>query len=635
LRFRASNSAYLSRTPTVAGSQTTWTFSAWVKRGSLDSAGTYTLLNCADSGGNNRTIIDYEGTGAILLFYFDGTTYPLILQTTAVYRDPAAWYHIVVVYNSTQATSTNRASIYVNGTQVTSFSSATYPSQNATTTLNSTQTHNIGRRVTYNDRYYDGELTEVNFIDGQALTPNSFGTFNSYGVWQPITYGGSYGTNGFYLPFTANKTSTYAGLFNGSSSYLVPTAPNLFDITSSSQTFTLETWVYANSINASGPQNYRFTEIISKGVVYIGFGFTSTGILRFYTYNGSENYINSGTSVVIAGKWNHLAVVSNAGAVTLYANGVAVATGTLVAASGGGNGSSPRIGTGDTIYASDFFNGYMSNFRITNTAVYTSNFTVPNAPLTAITGTQFLTLQNSSIVDNSTNAYSITNNGSVTTSVQYPNATTAFADQSPAGNNWTPNNISGIAGSTLDYMTDVPTLTSATVANYCVLNPLVTPATTTIINGNLGMSGYTAYSSVTGSLGTSSGKWYFEFVAQLNAIPGITGTPNGSNYPGQASNAYAWDSANAIKYNNNTGVAYGSATSAGDIIGVAFDLDSGSITFYKNNVSQGVAYTFTPSGFYFPCVRNGSATNTSINFGQQPFVYTPPSGFVALNTYNL
>jgi hypothetical protein len=149
------------------------------------------------------------------------------------------------------------------------------------------------------------------------------------------------------------------------------------------------------------------------------------------------------------------------------------------------------------------------------------------------------------------------------------------------------------------------------------------------------MSGYTAYSSATGSLGVSSGKWYFEFVAQLNAMSGITGTPNGSFYPGEASNSYAWDSANTIKYNNNTGASYGSATSAGDIVGVAFDLDSGSITFYKNNVSQGTAYTFTPSGFYFPCVRNGSATNTSVNFGQQPFVYTPPSGFVALNTYNL
>ena len=72
-----------------------------------------------------------------------------------------------------------------------------------------------------------------------------------------------------------------------------------------------------------------------------------------------------------------------------------------------------------------------------------------------------------------------------------------------------------------------------------------------------------------------------------------------------------------------------------DIVGVAFDLDSGSITFYKNNVSQGVAYTFTPSGTYFPVFRNGSATNTSVNFGQRPFSYTPPTGYKALNTFNL
>ena len=97
-------------------------------------------------------------------------------------------------------------------------------------------------------------------------------------------------------------------------------------------------------------------------------------------------------------------------------------------------------------------------------------------------------------------------------------------------------------------------------------------------------------------------------------MSGITGTPNGSYYPGQASNAYAWDSASANKYNNNTVASYGAATSAGDIVGVAFDLDSGSITFYKNNVSQGTAYTFTPSGTYLPVVRNGSSTNTSVNF---------------------
>jgi hypothetical protein len=59
--------------------------------------------------------------------------------------------------------------------------------------------------------FFDGYLAEINFIDGQALTPNSFGTFNSYGVWQPITYGGSYGTNGFYLPFSNNASTTTLG----------------------------------------------------------------------------------------------------------------------------------------------------------------------------------------------------------------------------------------------------------------------------------------------------------------------------------------------------------------------------------------------------------------------------------------
>jgi hypothetical protein len=109
--------------------------------------------------------------------------------------------------DTTQATASNRVKLYVNGTQITSFSTANYPSLNQAVIFNSAVAHTLGSFGYNSTAYFDGYMTEFNFIDGQALTPNSFGTFNSYGVWQPITYGGSYGNNGFYLPFT-NKTST-------------------------------------------------------------------------------------------------------------------------------------------------------------------------------------------------------------------------------------------------------------------------------------------------------------------------------------------------------------------------------------------------------------------------------------------
>ena len=134
----------------------------------------------------------------------------MTLTTTQVFRDASAWYHIVVVLDTTQATSSNRARIYVNGVQVTSFSSAAYPNQNDEYQINTTNPHGLGAYYEFSGGWYlNGYMTEVNFIDGQALTPSSFGQTDAQtGVWTPIAYSGSYGTNGFYLNFSDNSNTT-------------------------------------------------------------------------------------------------------------------------------------------------------------------------------------------------------------------------------------------------------------------------------------------------------------------------------------------------------------------------------------------------------------------------------------------
>jgi len=135
-----------------------------------------------------------------------GTAYDL--KTTQVFRDPSAWYHIVLAMDTTQATASNRTKLYVNGSQVTAFSTASYFTQNADTYINSTNAHDLGRFGS-GANYLDGYMTEINFIDGQQLTPASFGQNNpATGVWEPIRYGGSYGTNGFYLNFSDNSSNT-------------------------------------------------------------------------------------------------------------------------------------------------------------------------------------------------------------------------------------------------------------------------------------------------------------------------------------------------------------------------------------------------------------------------------------------
>jgi hypothetical protein len=202
LRFRQSASAYLSRTPASATNQKTWTWSGWFKRGALSSGTTSQIL----------LGVYYTATDSTS-FYINivsdqiniGTQATDLRISTQVLRDPSAWYHIVVALDTTQATASNRLRVYLNGSEVTSWATNTTITQNANYGINIAQEHDIGRRSQGASLgYYDGYLTEVNFIDGQALTPSSFGSTNATtGVWQPAKYTGTYGTNGFYLNFNS------------------------------------------------------------------------------------------------------------------------------------------------------------------------------------------------------------------------------------------------------------------------------------------------------------------------------------------------------------------------------------------------------------------------------------------------
>jgi len=202
VRFRSSASASFSRTPASAGNQKTWTWSGWVKRGSIADSGIFS----AGTGGTNYFNIRFQPD--YISVVSENSSLVIELRTTPLYRDPSAWYHIVFALDTTQATSTNRAKLYVNGVQVTAFFNTTYPSLNLDMVVNSAVVHYNGR--TANSAInFDGYLTEINFIDGQALTPSSFGETDTLtGVWKPKKYAGTYGTNGFYLNFSDNSGAT-------------------------------------------------------------------------------------------------------------------------------------------------------------------------------------------------------------------------------------------------------------------------------------------------------------------------------------------------------------------------------------------------------------------------------------------
>lgn len=224
LRFNSADSAYLSRTPASASNRTTWTWSGWVKRGKFDSANQKELFGVyANSTNFSHLYIDTNDT-LIFSDYISGVLTSSRI-TNAIYRDFSSWYHIVFIYETTNATAGDRLKIYVNGVQVTSFSSSTNPTQNyASGLINSTNAHIIGQQNSI--YYFDGYLAEINFIDGQALTPSSFGETDAItGRWKAKAYSGTYGTNGFYLKFSDNSsltTSSNVGIgkdFSGNTNY--------------------------------------------------------------------------------------------------------------------------------------------------------------------------------------------------------------------------------------------------------------------------------------------------------------------------------------------------------------------------------------------------------------------------------
>jgi len=196
LRFDDGSSDYLDKTYGSAGNRQIWTYSFWVKK--TTNASTLTPLD-ASSDGNNRSLILFDSDNIRMVSLVSGSVTTNLI-TSAVYRDVSAWYHIIVAFDSTQATASNRVKFYVNGTQVTSFGTATYPSLNQNEIINNNVKHSIGRDGFYTNQYLDGYMSEINFIDGQALTPTDFGEFDEdSGIWKPIAYAGTYGTNGFYL----------------------------------------------------------------------------------------------------------------------------------------------------------------------------------------------------------------------------------------------------------------------------------------------------------------------------------------------------------------------------------------------------------------------------------------------------
>ena len=200
-RFNQADTAYMHKTPSSSGSQRTFTFSTWWKQGDLGSSSV--IFSSGESDGDPNFAIYYNSSQQLNVLYYEGSSL-LQLITNAQYRDPSAWYHICVAIDTTQSTNTDRAKIYINGSQVTSLGTATYCNQNVDISINtSSYRMAIGAGVSNGD-VADGYAAETVFIDSSALAPTSFGEFDddTPTIWKPIDVSGlTFGTNGFYCDY--------------------------------------------------------------------------------------------------------------------------------------------------------------------------------------------------------------------------------------------------------------------------------------------------------------------------------------------------------------------------------------------------------------------------------------------------
>lgn len=305
LRFNSADSTYLSRTPAVAGNRQTWTWSGWIKRANLGTS-QYIFSNTDASGLNGFELL-LNASDQLRADDYSTANVWALNATTQVFRDPGAHFHLVLAYDTTQATAANRVKMYINGVQVTSFTSATYPTQNYNGYINNTNLHAIGRAGSSASAYLNGLLSDVNFVDGLALTPSSFGqTDANTGAWIPQNYTGAYGTNGFRLTFQNNTGTTATTLGKDWSGLGNNWTPNNFSVAAGTGNDSLvdSPWNFGTDFGNGGEVRSNYATLNPLVNNATSPGTLANGNLQYTTSSSSSNGSSAlGTIAVSSGKW--------------------------------------------------------------------------------------------------------------------------------------------------------------------------------------------------------------------------------------------------------------------------------------------------------------------------------------------
>ena len=202
---------YLQRTVSSSSNRRTWTWSAWIKRTNIGGYGT---PFGAITDANNQGLVRFVNDDTLDVYDYVSGSFNWRVQTNRKFRDPNAWYHIVIARDTTQGTASNRIKIYVNGVQETSFATANYPAQDYEGFINRNRVHYIGN-ASGNSMYFEGAMSHVHFIDGTAYDASAFGEYDANGVWKIKTSPSvTYGTEGFFILKDGNSVTDQSGNSN-------------------------------------------------------------------------------------------------------------------------------------------------------------------------------------------------------------------------------------------------------------------------------------------------------------------------------------------------------------------------------------------------------------------------------------
>ena len=282
-RFNDGDSAYLNKSNGTATNTDKFTFSVWVKRSGITLGQTAMIFGEHSGDSTGKTEFGFRTDDTLWFYQEDSTTGNIHIQTNRKFRDPAAWMHLCLAVDTSQGVAANRVKLYVNGTQETSFSTATYPSADLNTRFNGTSLPlYIGYFGSGSAKYFDGYMAEVVMVDGSQLAPTSFGEFDedSPQIFKPINVSGlTFGTNGFYLDFEDS-----ANLGNDANGGTDLTEVNLAATDQATDTPT-------NNFATLNPlDNYYASHTFSEGNC------------KIVTHSGNMSF-NTATIPVSSGKW--------------------------------------------------------------------------------------------------------------------------------------------------------------------------------------------------------------------------------------------------------------------------------------------------------------------------------------------